>query len=107
MTLGNIAEAKQVGTKINAKFFAIVTCPSLATGLLSGGVQHYLDNPIYAGYLLATGAIVTYVFFFLKDAITLRPRDIVVVGAVAAGLLLASYGVSSEISGDGHTDHTH
>ena len=57
MMLGNIVEAKQLGNKINTKFLMVITGLSLATGFLSGGVQHYLDNPIYAGYLLAIGGV--------------------------------------------------
>ena len=90
MMFGNISEAKQIGTKINANFLLVITSLSIATGFLSGGVQHYLDNPVYAGYLLAIGLLVTYVAFFLKDKVVLKTRDILIVFIVSLSILFLS-----------------
>jgi uncharacterized membrane protein len=59
--LGNLKEAKEHGQKINLNYFLIITGLSFATGFLSGGIQHYLDNPSYAGVLLGIGIVITYI----------------------------------------------
>ncbi len=64
MLYGNLKEAKNAGEKIGMSYLLIITALSFATGFLSGGIQHYLDNPVYAGWLLGIGAIGTYVMFF-------------------------------------------
>ena len=74
--LGNIKEAKEHGQKINLNYFPIITGLSFATGFLSGGIQHYLDNPSYAGILLGLGLIITYITFFLKDRFKIKKKNL-------------------------------
>lgn len=89
--LGNLKEAKEHGQKINLNYFLTITGLSFATGFLSGGIQHYLDNPSYAGVLLGVGIIVTYVTFFLKDKLQLTKRNIVIVALLAIVFMLFSH----------------
>jgi len=103
MMLGNISEARQSGVKINANFLIIITSLSLATGFLSGGVQHYLDNPMYAGYLLGIGAVVTYITFFLKDKIALKTKDIFIVVCIALSIFFFSSLIVNKYIEIGHT----
>lgn len=79
MIVGHMIEAKDTGEKINFRYFAMVTTLSLATGFFSGGIQHYLDNPAYASYLLAVGFLVSYVIFFIKDGIRIKGVDVLIV----------------------------
>ena len=83
-------EEKQLGTKINARFLLIILSFSIAIGFLTGGVQHYLDNPTYAGYLIAIGLVVSYVTFFLKERVTIKIKGIVTVSFIALGILFVS-----------------
>lgn len=89
--LANLTEAKEQGQKINPNYFLIITGLSFATGFFSGGIQHYLDNPSYAGILLGVGIIVTYITFFLKDKLQLTKRNIIVVTLVAIVFILFSH----------------
>jgi len=102
MLIGNISEAKQIGVKINSKFLLIIVSLSIATGFLSGGVQHYLDNPVYAGYLLAIGVVVAYITFFLKDGITIKTKDVFIVILIAITILFVSYFLMSEMIPHSH-----
>ena len=105
MLFGNISEAKQIGIKINSKFLLIIVSLAIATGFMSGGVQHYLDNPVYAGYLLAIGAVVAYITFFLKDKIAIRKKDIFVVVFIALGILFVSNFLMHDVVPHGHSDN--
>ncbi len=60
MVIANVAEGRRSGLKMNASFFAAVTILSVATGFLSGGIQHYIDNPRYAGWLLVVGLTIAF-----------------------------------------------
>lgn len=92
MTLfGNIQEAKEHGQKINLYYLLIITGLSFATGFLSGGIQHYIDNPSYAGLLLGAGILVTYITFFLKEKIYPKTRNVALVALFAIALVLFSH----------------
>lgn len=101
---GNIAEAKQAKQKINLKFFVIVVALSFATGFLSGGVQHYLDNPSYASWLLALGLTVAYATYFLKEGFSLKIKNLALVIAVSFLLLLSPLLLQSSFIGNLHLE---
>ncbi len=90
MTIGNIREAKISGQKINLNYLVIITALSLSTGFLSGGVQHYLDNPSYAGLLLGLGVVITYITFFLKDRLNLPLKNVMIIIMFAILIILIS-----------------
>jgi predicted PurR-regulated permease PerM len=101
--LGNLKEAKEHGQKINLNYFLIITGLSFATGFLSGGIQHYLDNPSYAGVLLGIGVVITYITFFLKDKFKLKKKNIAVVVLLAVVFILFSHFVmDNTLLGENH-----
>ncbi len=103
MIVGNTIEAKQNGQKIDLNYLLILTGLSFATGFLSGGIQHYLDNPVYAGYLLSIGIFVSYLTYFWKDKLKLNPRNVAVVFIFSVSLLLLSNYVIKDLAFDLHT----
>jgi len=96
MLAGNILEALENNQTINFKYFISIIGLSFATGFLSGGAQHYLDNPSYASWLLAIGLLVSYVTYFMKDKLRLRFKDIVVVTIASLIILFSSEVLGSE-----------
>lgn len=102
MVLGNLMEAKHNGEKIDLKYLAVITGLSLATGFLSGGIQHYLDNPVYAGYLLAIGLFFSYVIFLLKDRSKITTKNVAIVAAISIIILVISQYIPTTTSADHH-----
>ncbi len=102
MTVGNILESKQKGERINIKYLGLVTSLSLTTGFLSGGIQHYLDNPSYAGYLLGIGLIGTYITFFLKEKTVLKTKDVILILAMSIAIVLISISFVPSSGNDHH-----
>jgi predicted PurR-regulated permease PerM len=102
MVIGNILESKQTGEKIDFRYFLIITALSLATGFFSGGIQHYLDNPGYAGYLLAIGLVFSYIIFFLRDKIRLYWKNIIIVILIAIGIIFVSLSLPVRATPDHH-----
>lgn len=90
MLTGNIYEAKDEGIKINVNYLLLLTTLALSTGFLSGGVQHYLDNPFYAGSLLAIGLLMTYITFNLKEKFTIRKKSLIIIIIISLIILLLS-----------------
>lgn len=88
---GNIIEAIQTNTKINGKYFVNIIGLSFATGFLSGGVQHYLDNPYYASYLLGIGLLVAYLTFFWKEKLSLTGKNVGIVLILSLALLFSHH----------------
>ncbi len=103
MIVGNIIEAKQNGQKIDLNYLFILTGLSFATGFLSGGIQHYLDNPVYAGYLLSIGIFVSYLTYFWKDKLKLNTKNVIIVFVFSIVLLLLSNFVIKDLAFDLHT----
>lgn len=102
MLVGNILEAKLHGEKINLKYLTVITGLSLATGFFSGGIQHYLDNPGYAGYLLAIGLLFSYITFFLRDKIKLLPKNITLIIIISLAIIAVSLSIKPLPSADHH-----
>lgn len=107
MTLvGNLKEARANGQQINVSYFVVITLLSFATGFLSGGIQHYLDNPSYAGILLGIGLVVTYVTFCIKEHYQLKRTNIAIVIILALACILFSHFVIDDtLLGDDHHAH--
>lgn len=104
MIIGNILESKQKGERINIRYLGLITSLSLTTGFLSGGIQHYLDNPSYAGYLLGIGLIGTYITFFLKEKGLLKAKNIISVLGIGIAIVLISIFLIPSSGNDHHSE---
>lgn len=103
MMIGNILEAKQTGQKIDLNYLLLILGLSFATGFLSGGTQHYLDNPSYAGTLLGIGLLGAYVTYFIKDRTKPKIKNIFTVAILSIFIILFSnYAVDDFLLGNNH-----
>ena len=90
MIVGGVLEAQMNKEPVSMKYLGVVTALAISTGLLSGGIQHFLDNPIYAAYLLAVGLIVAYISFASKYNTTATTKGILTVAGLALIVVLTS-----------------
>jgi len=90
MIIGSILEAQIQKEPLNIKYFGIVSALAIATGFLSGGIQHYLDDTIYTGYLLAIGLVVAYIAFAHKYHLGTNARGIMTVIAIGLAIIIVS-----------------
>jgi hypothetical protein len=65
--LGNYLEYEVKNIKVGVKLLALAIILSFGTGMLSGGIQHFADNPSYSAMLLSLGAVITFFALALKD----------------------------------------
>jgi hypothetical protein len=65
--LGNYLEYEIKNIKVGSKILMLAICLSFGTGMLSGGIQHFSDNPSYSSVLLSLGAVITFFSLAYKD----------------------------------------
>lgn len=103
--VGNYLEHRKAHRDVQLSFIAFAIMLSFGTGMLSGGIQHYLDNPAYSAVLLSLGLIVAFVALAYKDfAKEVTATAIAIVAGVSVVLFVALYVVVPEIF---LNDHTH
>jgi len=107
MITGSVFEAQTNKEALSVKYFAVVTALAVATGFLSGGIQHYLDDPIYAGYLLAIGLVVAYVAFSGKNNFPTSTRGLVTVIVLGVAIIFTSNTLLHEAVPHGGDSHQH
>lgn len=66
-TVGTIMEHKQKLDRHLLSFILISTVVSIGTGMVSGGTQHYLDDPLFGALILPLGLFIGYVAFIVRD----------------------------------------
>ncbi|MEN9551972.1 MAG: hypothetical protein RI935_349 [Candidatus Parcubacteria bacterium] len=104
MITGSIYEAREKNQAVDMKYILLVTGLSFGTGFLSGGIQHYLDNPGYAGMLLGIGLVLAYITFFIKEKYILSRKSIVVVSLIAFVIVITSvFLIDTLLLGASHT----
>ncbi len=64
---GNYLEDKVKKIKISINMLLLAILLSFGTGMLSGGIQHYSDNPKFGAMLLSLGLILTFTSLGYKD----------------------------------------
>jgi hypothetical protein len=102
MVLCSILEERQKGQDINLRFLSVIIGLSFATGFLSGGVQHYLDNPLYAGFLLSVGFFVAYITYFWNENLTLKKKNVFIVLVISLLFLYFSNFILVDVADDFH-----
>jgi uncharacterized protein (DUF305 family) len=65
---------------------------AIAIGMLSGGLQHFLDFPVYASYLLPIGFVLALITYSLRDNLSLTRKGWTVLLAGAVAIALPSFG---------------
>lgn len=61
---------------------------SLGIGMISGAVQHFDEEPLYASYLIPLGLLVSLVGYVLKNDIRFSAKKFAVLGSVTLAVLL-------------------
>ena len=105
--IGNLIEHKNVQNKELLIFIAISTVVSIGTGMVSGGVQHYLDNPIFGAGIITLGLIISYISFTYRDfknTFSIKYTFLVTLISIIVGLVLYFIGMTLSKTSHGHNE---
>ncbi|WP_221088371.1 hypothetical protein [Deinococcus aquaedulcis] len=93
-----------------ASFLLISFVLSVGMGMMTGGVQHFLDNPTYSSVLIPVGLLLSVLAFLAREGVRLgRKLPALVGGIVATAALLFGTlsGVARAIAVPGSQGHSH
>lgn len=96
---GNILEHKIQHLRIDKNTILLAIALSFGTGMLSGGIQHFDDNPGYGSLLLALGFFIAFISFGYANHKKVMNRTLII-KAVVTSLLFYTvlvFGVSKII----------
>jgi uncharacterized membrane protein len=107
--LGNYLEYKVKNIKIGANILLLAILLSFGTGMLSGGIQHYSDNPAYGSILLSFGLILTFVSLAYKDfanVVSKKSLSIIAIISIVLYFALSTVGANlvSKLPIDNHSE---
>lgn len=83
---------------------------SVGMGMMTGGVQHYLDNPAYSSVLIPVGLILAVLAFLSREGVKLGPKLPALMGGTVAVAALLFGGLSTigrAITVPGTAGHAH
>jgi hypothetical protein len=106
--LGNYLEYKVKNIKIGGNILFLTILLSFGTGMLSGGIQHYSDNPAYGSILLSLGLILTFVSLAYKDfanVVSKKSLLIITIISIASYFVLSTIGVNLVSKLPNHSHH--
>lgn len=89
-TIGTVMENKEKFDRHLFSFILISTVVSIGTGMVSGGTQHYLDNPLFASYILPAGFLIAYFAFAFRDFRQSLSFKRIAIACMLAGMLFFS-----------------
>jgi hypothetical protein len=63
---------------------------AIGIGMISGGISHFKESPIYVSYLIPLGIIVSFVSFTVKNNFKLSKKEIFIVfaGAIVFAIII-------------------
>ncbi|MGL4488515.1 MAG: hypothetical protein ACRCU5_03620 [Rhizobiaceae bacterium] len=105
--LGYVLEHRHEKKAIGARFLFLAVCLSFGTGMLSGGVQHYADNPAYGALLLSAGLIITFLALAYKDFEHVISMKVAVGALAVAGALFVALPFANAVLFPGAVGHVH
>ncbi|MCD0164041.1 hypothetical protein [Deinococcus sp. 12RED42] len=113
-TVGNylqefVLRKKTRPTNLGA-FLLVSFVLSVGMGMMTGGVQHYLDNPAYSSVLIPVGLILAVLAFLSREGVKLGPKLPALMGGTVAVAALLFGGLSSigrAITVPGTAGHAH
>jgi len=91
------------------KFLFFSLTLSIGIGMISGGIQHFDEEPLYASYLIPSGLLLSFISYVLKNQITMHWKRFA--AAVAVVMVLAT-GIGTGLNQLAHspafaTEHGH
>lgn len=63
--------------KESVKLVIVSLTLAIGIGMISGGIAHFKESPVYVSYLIPIGIIVSFVSFKIKNAFKLTKKEFI------------------------------
>jgi hypothetical protein len=85
-----VIDKKQASLGKISKLVLVSLTLAIGIGMISGGISHFKESPIYASYLIPIGMIVSIKSFMIKNGykLSIKERKVFIIGVLIASLLL-------------------
>ncbi|GGS01075.1 hypothetical protein [Deinococcus sedimenti] len=88
------------------RFLLVSFVLSVGIGMVTGGVQHFLDNPAYSAVLIPAGLVLSLLAFLAREGVQLSSKLPRVVGGTVAAAALLFAGLTTAARAIGQTTQT-
>jgi hypothetical protein len=80
----------QLSVKESVKLVAVSLALAIGIGMISGGISHFKESPVYVSYLIPIGIIVSCISFAVKNnyALSKNEKIILVVSLIILAVIL-------------------
>jgi len=72
-----IIDKKHLSFKESVKLVIVSLTLAIGIGMISGGIAHFKESPVYVSYLIPIGIIVSFISFKVKNAFELTKKEFV------------------------------
>ena len=72
-----IIDKKHLSFKESVKLVIVSLTLAIGIGMISGGIAHFKESPVYVSYLIPIGIIVSFVSFKIKNAFELTKKEFI------------------------------
>ena len=70
-----IIDKKHLSFKESVKLVIVSLTLAIGIGMISGGIAHFKESPVYVSYLIPIGIIVSFISFKIKNAFELTKKE--------------------------------
>lgn len=82
-----VIDKHKMSTSESIKLICLSLFLAIGIGMISGGISHFKESPLYVSYLIPLGIMISFISFSLKNKFTLSKRERFV---VSLGVLFIS-----------------
>jgi hypothetical protein len=72
-----IIDKKHLSFKESVKLVIVSLTLAIGIGMISGGIAHFKESPVYVSYLIPIGIIVSFISFKIKNAFELTKKEFI------------------------------
>lgn len=85
-----VVDRHSLSTSESAKLIGLSLSLAIGIGMISGGISHFKESPVYVSYLIPTGVVISFISYILKSKTSLSRAQWmkVSIGVFALALIL-------------------
>lgn len=96
-----VIDKRNLSVKESIKFVILSLTLAIGIGMISGGIAHFKESPIYVSYLIPIGIVTSFASYTLKNNFILSKNEkLIIFPMVIGAAILIFIGLFAVASGD-------